>query len=489
MMKETEVVVVGGGNAAFSAALAAHQRGRRVLVLEKAPREWRGGNSYFTGGAFRFPFDSKENLHRLIPEVPDQEYGQYDIDPYTEDEFFDDLIKVTEGLTNPDLADYLVRNAYDTMQWMQQQGLRFSLLLRRQSYVVDGRTRFWGGLILESIGGGVGLIDQWYQLAEQGGIEVLYDAEALGLITDDKRQVVGVRVLYQDGITEVKADSVVLASGGFEANAEMRARYLGKDWDLAPVRGTPYNTGDGIRMALEVGAQPYGNWSGCHAVQWDLNAPEYGDRAVGDGFQKHSYPVGIIVNKYGRRFVDEGADFRNYTYAKYGRAVLEQPERRAFQIFDAETVPLLRDEYRIRQITKAEANTLEELARRLKIEDVSQFVKTVEEFNQAVDRATPFNPAVKDGRATRGVIPAKSNWAMPIEKPPFTGFAVTCGITFTFGGLRIDGHGQVVDTRLRPIPGLYAAGELVGGLFYHNYPGGSGLMAGSVFGRLAGHHA
>lgn len=489
MINSVDVIVVGGGNAALSAAAAAYERGRRVLVLEKAPKEWRGGNSYFTAGGFRFPFDHKSQLHALIPDVGDAEYSQYDIDPYPEDQFYEDLIRVTEGQTNPDLADYLVRNAFGTMQWLQSLGVRFALMLRRQSFAVNGRTRFWGGLVLEAIGGGAGLIEQWYEFLAKSGIKAAYDAEVVELLVDRKRQVTGVKVFHQGELQEVEAESVILAAGGFEANAEMRARYLGQDWDLAPVRGTPYNTGDAIRMALAIGAVPYGHWSGCHAVQWDVNAPEHGDRAVGDGFQKHSYPIGLMVNIEGRRFVDEGADFRNYTYVKYGRAVLQQPERTAFQIFDAKTAPLLRDEYRIRQVTKVESSSLEDLARKLGIHDVRQFVHTVSEFNQAVDRGTPFNPAIKDGRAATGIVPVKSNWAMPIEKPPFIGFGVTCGITFTFGGLRINEQGQVLNTRQKPIAGLYAAGELVGGLFYHNYPGGAGLMAGSVFGRLAGLHA
>ncbi|MCL6641141.1 MAG: FAD-dependent tricarballylate dehydrogenase TcuA, partial [Candidatus Rokubacteria bacterium] len=289
------------------------------------------------------------------------------------------------------------------------------------------------------------------------------------------------------GTETVAARAVVLAAGGFEANPEMRARYLGPNWDLARVRGTPYNTGDAIRMALEIGALPWGHWSGCHAVQWDLNAPRHGDRKVGDNFQKHSYPLGIIVNLRGERFVDEGADFRNYTYVTYGRAVIEQPRRTAFQIFDQKVLPLLREEYRIREVTRAEDPTLDGLARKLGI-DAAGLVRTVEAFNRAVQPGT-FNPAVKDGKGTRGVTPPKSNWALPLDTPPYVGYAVTTGITFTFGGLRITGDAQVVDCEQRPIPGLFAAGELVGGLFYHNYPGGAGLMAGAVFGRIAGRSA
>jgi tricarballylate dehydrogenase len=278
----------------------------------------------------------------------------------------------------------------------------------------------------------------------------------------------------------------VLASGGFEANNEWRTRYLGPGWDLAKVRGTRFNTGDGIRMALDIGASPAGNWSGCHAVGWDMNAPEFGDLAVGDQFQKHSYPFSIMVNATGKRFLDEGADFRNYTYAKYGRVILEQPGQFAWQIWDQKTKHLQRDEYRIRQITKVTADTLEELATKLDGVNPEQFLKTVSEYNAAVQANVPFNPNVKDGRGTKGLAVNKTNWANTIDQPPFEGYAVTCGITFTFGGLRITTDGEVLNLDHRPIPGLYAAGELVGGLFYFNYPGGSGLTSGSVFGKIAG---
>jgi tricarballylate dehydrogenase len=252
------------------------------------------------------------------------------------------------------------------------------------------------------------------------------------------------------------------------------------------VRGTRFNTGDGIAMALEAGAMPYGNWSGCHAVGWDRNAPDFGDLSVGDGFQKHSYPFGIMVNGQGRRFVDEGADFRNFTYAKYGRAILEQPAQFAWQVFDRKVTHLLRDEYRLKRVTRVAADTLEELARKLEDVDAEGFLAEVSSYNAAVQVAMPFNPNIKDGRGTRGLALEKSNWANTIDTPPFEAYAVTCGITFTFGGLRTDQNGAVINTDGVPIRGLYAAGELVGGLFYFNYPGGTGLMSGAVFGRIAG---
>jgi len=264
---------------------------------------------------------------------------------------------------------------------------------------------------------------------------------------------------------------------------------LGPNWDLAKVRGTPYNTGDGIRMAMNIGASTAGNWSGCHAVGWERNAPEFGDLEVGDGFQKHSYPFGIIVNAKGERFVDEGADFRNYTYAKYGREVLAQPGHFAWQIFDSKTLHLLRDEYRIKQVTKVSADSIEELAEKLDGVDAHAVVQTIKNFNAAVQTDISFNPNVKDGRCTKGLALPKSNWANRLDEGPFEAYAITCGITFTFGGLRIDVNARVQSTDYAPIPGLFAAGELVGGIFYNNYPGGTGLINGAVFGKIAGESA
>ncbi|MEC8852016.1 MAG: FAD-binding protein, partial [Pseudomonadota bacterium] len=200
-------------------------------------------------------------------------------------------------------------------------------------------------------------------------------------------------------------------------------------------------------------------------------------------------PLGVIVNAEGERFVDEGADFRNYTYAKYGREILNQSGQFAWQIFDSKVLHLLRDEYRIRQMTKVSANTLEELVTKLEGVNPDQALKTLQEYNAAVMTDVKFNPAILDGRGTKGLAVPKSNWANVLDEPPFEAYAITCGVTFTFGGLRIDENGAVVDTDLRPIPGLYAAGELVGGLFYFNYAGGTGLMSGAVFGRQAGQAA
>ena len=484
--RAADVIVVGAGNAALCAALAASEQGASVLVLERAPEKERGGNSAFTAGAMRVAYDGVDDLRELMPDLTDEEIANTDFGAYTEQQFFEDLGRVTEYRADPDMVEMLVTRSHATLKWMRERHrIRFMPIWGRQAFKVDGKFTFWGGLTVEAWGGGPGLVDMLFEAAARESIEVRYETRALSLLADDTG-VTGVRVKSAGRTEELAAGAVILAAGGFEANSEMRTRYLGPGWDLAKVRGTRFNTGEGIEMALDVGARPYGNWSGCHAVGWDRNAPEYGDLAVGDGFQKHSYPFGWLVNAEGKRFVDEGADFRNYTYAKYGRRILEQPGQFAWQVFDQKVVHLLRDEYKIRQITKVEANSLEELAERLEGVDPDGFLETVRAINAAVRTDVRFDPNVKDGRCTEGLELAKSNWANTLDSPPYLAFAVTCGITFTFGGLQIDTDGRVIDTEGDPITGLYAAGELVGGLFYFNYPGGSGLTSGSVFGRTAG---
>ena len=479
------VLVVGAGNAALCAALAARERGADVLVLERAPREERGGNSAFTAGAMRFAYDGLDDLAKVARDLSDDEVRTTDFGRYPADQFFDDMARVTDYRADGDLVDILVGRSLETLVWLGDRGVRFVPIFGRQAFKVDGRFRFWGGLTLEASGGGPGLVDALHGAAERVGVRVLYGARALSLVRDDDG-VHGASVRRDGHTEEIRAGAVVLACGGFEANAEWRARYLGPGWDLAKVRGTRFNTGDGLAMALAAGAMPHGNWSGCHAVAWDRNAPPFGDLAVGDGFQKHSYPIGSVVNALGARFLDEGADFRNYTYAKYGRLVLEQPGQFAWQVFDRKAAGLLRDEYRIRQITKVGADSLEALAAKLDGVDPAAFLDTVKAYNAAVRDDAPFDPNVKDGRATAGLVPPKSNWATTIDEPPFEAYAVTCGVTFTFGGLKIDNEARVLDTEEIAIDGLFAAGELVGGLFYGNYPGGTGLTSGAVFGRLAG---
>jgi len=480
-----EVVVVGGGNAALCAALAAAEHGASVLVLERALDSEAGGNSRFTAGAFRCVYDGVDDLRALMPDLTDDEAANSDFGVYTKEKFLDDMGRVTEYRTDPDLCEILVKRSKETLLWMRDKGVRFAPIWGRQAYRIGGRFRFWGGLTIEASGGGPGLVEVLTRIARKDGVAIAYGARALSLIADDDG-VKGLRAKYNGKTVEVRAKAVVLAAGGFQANTEMRTRYLGPLWELAKVRGTRFNTGDGIRMALDIGAMPTGNWSGAHAVGWDRNAPEFGDLSVGDNFQKHSYPLGVMINADGERFVDEGADFRNYTYAKYGRVILMQPGQFAWQVFDRKVVPMLRDEYRIKKVTKARADTLEELANKLDDVDAGKALETIRTYNRAVMTDVPFDPNVKDGRGTRGLSILKSNWANRIDEPPFEAYAVTCGITFTFGGLKIDTSARVIDAEGAPIPGLFAAGELVGGIFYFNYPGETGLMNGAVFGRIAG---
>jgi tricarballylate dehydrogenase len=484
-----DVVVVGAGNAGMSAAHAARERGARVLVLEKADREWAGGNSAFTAGAIRIAHGGLDDLRDLLEGIDDALAARTDLDPYTADEFRADMRRVTLGRGDEAMARILVDDSRPALRWLHERGLRFRLMYERQSYEVGGRHRFWGGLAVGTVDGGEGLMAQHVAAAERTGIEVRHEAAVTDLTRDEDGAVTGVIVRGADGVTgTIRAGAVVLAAGGFEANPRLRAAYLGPNWDVAKVRGTPHNTGEVLLAALAHGAQAYGNWSGCHAIQWDADAPATGDRGITNRFSRQSYPLGIVVNRRGERFVDEGEDFRNYTYAKLGAEVLRQPDGLAAQVFDRRTVGLLRTiDYEAPGAARVDADTLGALAEGLGI-DPAGFERTVAAFNAAV-RPGDFDPSVKDGKRTEGIAPPKSNWALPIDEPPFVGFRITCGITFTFGGVRVDEEARVLDDAGRAIPGLCAAGELVGGLFFHNYPGGTGLTAGAVFGRRAGYAA
>lgn len=483
-----DVIVVGGGNAALCAALSAHENGAAVLVLEAAPYEDRGGNSHYTGGAFRFAYGGVEDLRQVDPGIDELDLDTIDFGSYTEAQFLDDMFELTEYRTDPDLCELLVRSSLETAKWVARQGVKLHPGLGRQAYKVDGKFRFWGGLALHINGGGAELLKALYAAAEARRIPIVYSAPAIDLLLENAT-VVGVSARHEGRVHELRASAVVLACGGFESNPEMRARYLGPGWDVAKVRGTRFNMGDGLNMALRAGAQPYGNWSGCHSVAWDVNAPPFGDLTIGDQFQKHNYPFGIVVNARGERFLDEGANFHSHTYAKYGAEILKQPGMFAWQVFDAKVSHLLRSEYRIRRVTKAEAGTLEDLAKQLAGVDAEAFLTTAQAFNAACRTDIRFDPNVLDGRRTEGLAIDKSNWANPLDTPPYHAYHVTTGITFTFGGLKVSEKAEVMDRYGGTVPGLYAAGEMVGGLFYQNYASGTGLMSGATFGRLAGAHA
>lgn len=481
-----DVIVVGGGNAALCAAISAAEQGAKVVVFERSPETERGGNSTYTDGKYRAVYNGVDDVRALVPDLTDEEVASSDFGSYSESDFFDDMGRITQNRTDPDLCEILVRNSRDILFWLKSVGVRFMPNYGRQAYKVDGRFKFWGGTTLTVAAGGPGLVDSLYRAAEKRGVVIHYDAWVRDLVYSEDTGVSGVTVRINGRLQTVSAGAVVLACGSFEANAEWRAKYLGPGWDLAKVRGSKYNTGDGLAMAMKVGALPYGHWSGCHATAWERYASDFGDMVNTPQYQRHSYTFGIVVNAQGERFIDEGADFRNYTYAKYGREVLEQPGQVAWQIYDGKVLHLLTSEYRTRTVTKVRADTLDGLIAQLDEVDSDGLRRTIAEFNAAVTQDVPFDPNTKDGRGAPGLAVPRSNWANPIDTPPFEAYAVTCGITFAFGGIRITTEGQVVDTDLKPIPGLFAAGEMVGGIFYHNYPGASGLTSGSVFGRLAG---
>ena len=348
------VVVVGGGNAALCAALSARERGAQVTLLERAPFELRGGNTRFTAGAMRAVYDGVDDLVRLMPDLTASEIERTDFSSYLRREFLRrpgtrHAIPLRPGARRTARRRQLRDAALDAVAWRAfPAAVRAPIVQRRRSRAFLGRPDD------RSMG-------RWSRpdrFAHRGR-RTIRRRTALRRSRDrtndaSRPRLPGVRIQRGGREEAIDADAVVLAAGGFEANPAWRARYLGPGWDLARVRGTRFNTGDGIRMALDVGAAARGHWSGCHAVGWDANAPEFGDLAVGDGFQKHSYPFGIMVNARGQRFVDEGADFRNYTYAKYGREILLQPGQIAWQIFDAKVTSLLRDEYRIRQVSRVD---------------------------------------------------------------------------------------------------------------------------------------
>lgn len=485
MAQDVDIVVVGGGLAGLACAIEARRLGASVHLIERAPRDERGGNTRFSNGAMRAVYDGVDDIARLVDDISPAERARADFGRYTAEDYFDDLARVTEYRTSPDLAEMLVSYSAPTMQWLRSNGVRFLPLYEWQAKLPDGRIKFSGGSAVEAYGAGEGIVAALYAQAEKLGVSISYDTRIMALI-EDRHGVKGVRGRAGRDDVEIESKSVVLACGGFEANAEWRTKYLGPSWDLAKVRGSRFNTGDGLRMALAVGAAACGNWSGCHSSSWDNNAPETNVLANGAVFKRDDYLYGIVVNAKGERFFDEGADIRSLTYAKLGRSILQQPGQVAWQIFDRRGIDLLHGEYRVRQSARYRAETLPELLVKIEGLDARRCLQTIADFNASIDIDRPLDRGRKDGRGTIGLAVPKSNWALAIEEGPFEAYAVTCGITFTFGGIRVDTGCRVVDQDGRTIPGLYAAGEMVGGLFYFNYPGGSGLMSAAVFGRIAG---
>ncbi len=474
-----DVIVVGAGNAGLCAALAAHQMGTKVLLLDKCPKPSRGGNTRLSGGGFRFIYSNVNDLRPMLPDLSDAEAARLEVGSYSSSDYYDDVMRATEYAADKKLTRILVEESYSTVRWLTEMNVKWALSMRRHAVKLGEKIRFPAGRVMSVKDEGQGFIEMLFGTAENTSIEIMYEAKMLGFLFDQKRTINGVSIQTSDGVKELKSRAVVLASGGFEANAEMRAKYLGPGWETVKIRGSRYNSGETLDMALRFGALAAGQWSGCHAVLVNAEAPEV--EAAHD--QMYSYPYGIMVNINGKRFVDEGEDFYNHTYGRLGREILRLPWRTGFQIFDSKVKHLLRSEYS--RGAGVSADSIEALGRKFPGLNWENLVRTVKEFNEAVQDG-PFEPTKKDAKCTQGISPVKSNWAQRLDAPPFYAYPVTCGITFTFGGIGITEKAEVVDAEGKTIRGLFAAGEITGGSFYENYPGGSALMKGAVFGRIAG---
>ncbi len=477
-----DVLVVGAGNAANSAALAALDQKAKVGILEKASKLDRGGNSMLTGH-MRFVFDGIEDLRPMVRNMGEKELrGLIELLPHrTEAEIWDDCMRVTDNQSDQEMLQVHVTESLKTIHWLAGKGHDWVPV---STVAADN--------ILVMNGGGYGLQVRNFDLLDKGGATVHYETAATELLQDKRGAVTGVRALTANGYATFNAKAVLLGCGGFEANPEMRARYLGPGWDMVRNRGVPFNTGDGLRMALNIGAMPHGSWSTCHASAQDINLPQFGvpsliPTGMLGNYSRYMYPWSIMVNTNGERFVDEAEDTRGRTYAKTGRAVLAQPGGIAFQIMDAKVRKMGLYSANYSKATHTQADTLEKLAHELGI-NAANFEKTVRNFNAAIQPGN-YNPdrLHLDGKRTAGIYPQKSNYSLSIDEAPFEAWPVRCGITFTFGGVKINPKsGQVQHCAGRPIPGLFAAGEMAGGLFVGNYPSGSGMMAGATFGRIAG---
>lgn len=482
-----DVIVVGAGNAALAAAVSAKESGAtRVAVLEKADEASRGGNTRYTGGLLRFAYETVDQILDVCPSARNLKGFMEGIETYGAKVLHADLDRMSGGRMDKELTNVLISKSYETVKWMVGHGHHLEPAVSLSGVMVDGKIKWPKGAVIRTEHEGVGLSAHWFERAKQLGCEVFFEHAALSLLQDDSGRVIGVKVSTPEGYKSMRARGVILACGGFEANAAMRGQYLGKPWDSAKVRGTKHNQGDGHKMAMAIGAMPVGQWTGCHATPIMANAADYGDLALTDRTNRLSYHYGVMLNREGVRFVDEGADFNMFTYAKYGRLILDQTASEAYQIFDQKVIHLLEQRYDTSE--PVVADTLEALVEKLPVNKEAA-KKTLAAYNASARTDKSFNPGILDGVATKDLSLPKSNWGLKLDKGPFVCYPCTGGITFSFGGLKIDKEARVLDTAFRPIPGLYAAGEMVGNLFHDNYPAGTGLVSGAVFGRIAGNSA
>ena len=486
-VQSCDVLVIGGGSAAFEAAIAARMAGaQRVILLEKAPEPQFGGNARFSHTGFRFVHAGAEEIRQFTPQIEPDLFRDMHIPPYAREDFLGDLERVTQGRIDPVLAAAFVDHSNAAVHWMKDIGIVWE---PDKSIKIDGRRYFEPGINIHPIGGGLGLLLRLREIALHKGVEVRYDSKVCALHGNERR-IEGVRTSAAEEDYDLRARAVICCAGGFQANAEMRARYLGENADFVRVRGSRHNTGEVLQMLLALGAKSSGHWQGAHMTPIDSAAPAVETPAMeggrGNSMNRYDYTFGVTVNTLGLRFYDEGEAKHSYTYAKTGRAVLGQPGGIAYQIYDQTGVDLFRHG-RDYPATHFEAPTIEDLARRIGVEP-AVLAHTVKTFNAACRTDIPMDPRRLDGKCTIGLSPKKSNWAEPIVRGPFRAYPITAGITFTFGGVQIDERAQVINAADQPIRGLYASGDIVG-LFFHNYPSCTGQTRNAVFSWLAGRHA
>lgn len=478
------VLVAGTGNAGLCAAIAAAQAGKRVIALEKAPLAQRGGNSALTMN-FRFPHRQPEDLFSLIDDADrsdDQDAMlRHYYRPYTEDDFYQDLVATADGRCELALARTLADGAADTCRWLRALGHRWTY--KQAANMVPG------SVPVTIHGGGAGLQARHFALAGRLGVQIVYQASLQEIEhCGDDGMVVSVAIGDNGARYRLGARSLVLACGGFQANAQMRARHLGAAWRDVAIRGVPYNTGDGIRAALALGAARAGDWHACHATPQNAAlAPHMlpGQNEESQANSRYLFNLGITVNQLGERFFDEGETLPNLLYAKVGRAILAQPRGIAYQLFDHATAALLPDGY-FRGENMVAADSLAALAAQFGI-DGQALARTVDQFNRHAHAHVSYG--APDGMGTAGLAIPKSHWARRLADPPWYLVPVRAGLTFTYGGVKIDRAARVVSTTGAPFPRLFSCGEMAGGLYGSGYAGGAGLMFGAHMGRIAGLHA
>ena len=454
--KRYDVLVIGGGNAALCAAIAARRDGASVLVVEAAPKFYRGGNTRHT-----------RNMRCAHDAATDTLSG-----PYFEDEFFDDLLRVTGGQTNEELAKMMIHESKDMLNWIVEQGVRFQPSL--------GGTLSLGRTNSFFLGGGRAMLNALYQTAEDLGVDIAYEAEVIGMEIENG-MFLSARVKRGESHVDVRAGALVAASGGFEANKE----WLEESWGPAAknflIRGTRHNRGTILKMLTGAGVDQIGDPTQCHAVAIDARAPEYDGGII---TRLDCVVFGIVVNKHCQRFYDEGEDVWPKRYAIWGRLVAGQPDQIAYIVFDASSLELFMPSC----FPPIKADNIRELAGKLEL-DPEALEKTVTEFNGAVKPGT-FDHMQLDDCRTEGLTPEKTHWARKIEKAPFYAYPVRPGTTFTYLGVRVNKESRMVMADGKPSANMFAAGEIMAGnVLGRGYAAGIGMTIGSVFGRIAGREA